>query len=93
MTRRWDCAYDSPNETDSNARLPYKMNHHRLMQSRVQHLTKVEGREGDLNVSRKPKDHCDGHLLKNRFETILLEAWPKAWCGEGSVVDKDVLTR
>ena len=82
----------SPNET-SDARLPYKMDYHRLMQARVEHLTKVEGREvivvGDLNVCREPKDHCDGHLesVKNSFWDHPARAWLKAWCSEGSMVD------
>ena len=82
----------SPNET-SDARLPYKMNYHRLMQARVEHLSKVEGREvivvGDLNVCREPKDHCDGHLesVKNKFWDHPARAWLKTWCAEGSMVD------
>lgn len=79
----------SPNET-SDVRLPYKMNYHRLMQARVEHLIKVEGREvivvGDLNVCREPKDHCDGHLesVKNVFGDHPARAWLKSWCVEGA---------
>lgn len=78
----------SPNET-SSTRLPYKMNYHRAMQARVEHLVKVEGREvivvGDLNVCRRPEDHCDGHLesVKTGFWEHPARSWFKAWCASG----------
>ncbi|PCH36272.1 DNase I-like protein [Wolfiporia cocos MD-104 SS10] len=54
-----------PAET-SDARLPYKMNFHLLLQERVRRLIEEEQREvivlGDINVSATPLDHGDGHL-------------------------------
>ncbi|EJD07362.1 DNase I-like protein [Fomitiporia mediterranea MF3/22] len=60
-----------PNET-SDARLPYKMNFHLLLQERVRLLTEVDKREvivvGDINVCAAPIDHCDGELPSNKEE-------------------------
>ncbi|KIJ65299.1 hypothetical protein HYDPIDRAFT_111231 [Hydnomerulius pinastri MD-312] len=56
-----------PNET-SDARLPFKMNYHLMLQERVNKLI-TEGREvivvGDINICATPLDHCDGHLASN----------------------------
>ncbi|KAI0796106.1 Endonuclease/exonuclease/phosphatase [Abortiporus biennis] len=56
-----------PNET-SDARLPFKMNFHLLLQERVKKLMEG-GREvivlGDMNICATPMDHCDGHLPSN----------------------------
>ncbi|ETW79157.1 hypothetical protein HETIRDRAFT_50142 [Heterobasidion irregulare TC 32-1] len=56
-----------PNET-SDARLPFKVNYHLLLQERVRKLIE-EGRDvivlGDINVCAAPIDHCDGHLPSN----------------------------
>ncbi|KZT25196.1 DNase I-like protein [Neolentinus lepideus HHB14362 ss-1] len=53
-----------PNET-SDARLPFKMNYHLMLQERVAKLIS-DGREvivlGDMNICATPLDHCDGHL-------------------------------
>jgi AP endonuclease 2 len=79
-----------PNET-SDARLPYKMNYHLMLQARVDQLIK-EGREvivlGDLNICAQPLDHCDGHLesVKERFWEHPARKWSKAWFGEGGVL-------
>lgn len=60
-----------PNET-SDARLPYKVNFHRLLSERVRRLIEVEGREvivtGDINVCAAPIDHCDGELASKQGE-------------------------
>ena len=54
-----------PNET-SDARLPYKMNFHKLLSERVRRLIELEGREvivlGDINVCSAPIDHAEGEL-------------------------------
>ena len=53
-----------PNETD-DARLPFKMNYHYMLEERVKKLV-ADGREvivtGDINICSQPSDHCDGHL-------------------------------
>jgi len=79
-----------PNET-SDARLPYKMNYHLLLQSRVEQLIR-EGREvivlGDLNVCVGFLDHCDGHLesVREGFWEHPARAWARGWFGEGGVL-------
>jgi AP endonuclease 2 len=79
-----------PNET-SDARLPYKMNYHLLLQSRVEQLIK-EGREvivlGDLNICAHPLDHGDGHLesVREGFWEHPARKWSKEWFGEGGVL-------
>jgi AP endonuclease-2 len=79
-----------PNET-SDARLPYKMNYHLLLQSRVEQLIK-EGREvmvlGDLNVCAGFLDHCDGHLesVREGFWEHPARAWARGLFGEGGVL-------
>jgi AP endonuclease-2 len=85
-----------PNET-SDARLPYKMNYHLLLQSRVDQLIK-EGREvivlGDLNICAQPLDHADGHLesVREKFWEHPARKWSKAWFGEEGVL-VDVVRR
>ena len=81
-----------PNET-SDARLPYKMNYHLLLQARIEQLVK-EGREvvvaGDLNVCAGFLDHCDGHLesVKQGFWEHPARKWAKGLFGEeGGMVD------
>lgn len=72
-----------PNET-SDARLPYKMNFHLMLQERVRKLVN-EGREvvvvGDINVCATPLDHCDGHLASNAttFHNHPARAWFHRW--------------
>lgn len=72
-----------PNET-SDARLPYKMNFHLMLQERVRQLTN-EGREvivvGDINICATPLDHCDGHLASNvtNFHDHPARAWFHRW--------------
>jgi AP endonuclease-2 len=79
-----------PNET-SDERLPYKMNYHLLLQSRVEQLIK-EGRDvivlGDLNVCAHPLDHADGHLesVKEKFWEHPARKWSKALFGEGGIL-------
>jgi AP endonuclease-2 len=72
-----------PNE-GSDARFPYKMNYHLMLQERVKSLI-AEGREvivvGDLNVCAAPIDHCDGHLPSNAstFWDHPARAWMRDW--------------
>ena len=72
-----------PNET-SDARLPFKMNYHFMLQERVDKLV-GEGREvivvGDINVCATPLDHCDGHLASNAasFHDHPARAWFHNW--------------
>ncbi|KAI0314600.1 Endonuclease/exonuclease/phosphatase [Amylostereum chailletii] len=82
-----------PNET-SDARLPFKMNYHLMLQERVRHLVEVEHREvivlGDINICASPIDHCDGHLPSNAatFYEHPARAWLKRWLApEGLMVD------
>lgn len=72
-----------PNET-SDARLPFKMNYHFMLQERVNKLI-CEGREvivvGDINICAAPLDHCDGHLASNAatFHDHPARAWFHSW--------------
>ncbi|KAG2136066.1 Endonuclease/exonuclease/phosphatase [Suillus bovinus] len=72
-----------PNET-SDARLPFKINFHVMLQDRVQKLMN-EGREvvvvGDINICASPLDHCDGHLASNTasFYDHPARAWFHRW--------------
>ncbi|KAI0060652.1 DNase I-like protein [Artomyces pyxidatus] len=82
-----------PNET-SEARLPYKMNYHLMLQERVRKLIEMEKREvivlGDINVCAAPIDHCDGHLPSNSstFWEHPARAWFHRWIGpEGPLID------
>ncbi|KAL0953343.1 hypothetical protein HGRIS_004586 [Hohenbuehelia grisea] len=58
-----------PNET-SDARFPYKMNYHLMLEERVRLLVEEQHREvvvvGDLNVCAGPDDHCEGYLQVER---------------------------
>ncbi|KAH9066513.1 Endonuclease/exonuclease/phosphatase [Lactarius vividus] len=81
-----------PNE-GSDARFPYKMNYHLMLQERVKGLI-AEGREivvvGDLNVCAAPIDHCDGHLPSNAstFWDHPARAWMRDWLApRGPLVD------
>ncbi|KAH9004538.1 Endonuclease/exonuclease/phosphatase [Lactarius hatsudake] len=81
-----------PNE-GSDARFPYKMNYHLMLQERVKGLM-AEGREvvvvGDLNVCAAPIDHCDGHLPSNAstFWDHPARAWMRDWLTpRGPLVD------
>lgn len=79
-----------PNET-SDARLPFKMNYHLTLQSRVAQLI-ADGREvivlGDINICAQPLDYCDGHLesVKEKFWEHPARIWFKSWCGEGGAL-------
>lgn len=72
-----------PNET-SDARLPFKINFHVILQDRVRKLMN-EGREvvvvGDINICATPLDHCDGHLASNAatFYDHPARAWFHRW--------------
>ncbi|EGN95339.1 hypothetical protein SERLA73DRAFT_171084 [Serpula lacrymans var. lacrymans S7.3] len=72
-----------PNET-SDARLPFKMNYHYMLQERVRGLME-EGREvlvvGDINICATPLDHCDGNLASNAsyFHEHPARAWFHSW--------------
>jgi len=83
-----------PNET-SDARLPFKMNYHFLLQERVNKLIS-EGREvivvGDINICSAPLDHCDGHLASNAatFYDHPARAWFRDWIGPNGCMS-DVL--
>lgn len=72
-----------PNET-SDARLPFKINFHIMLQDRVRKLMN-EGREvvvvGDINICATPLDHCDGHLASNTatFYDHPARAWFHRW--------------
>lgn len=72
-----------PNET-SDARLPFKINFHIMLQDRVRKLVN-EGREvvvvGDINICATPLDHCDGHLASNTatFYDHPARAWFHRW--------------
>ncbi|KAG2357859.1 Endonuclease/exonuclease/phosphatase [Suillus spraguei] len=72
-----------PNET-SDARLPFKINFHIMLQDRVCKLMN-EGREvvvvGDINICATPLDHCDGHLASNTatFYDHPARAWFHRW--------------
>ncbi|KAI9464466.1 Endonuclease/exonuclease/phosphatase [Lactarius psammicola] len=81
-----------PNE-GSDARFPYKMNYHLMLQERVKGLI-AEGREvvvvGDLNVCAAPIDHCDGHLPSNAstFWDHPARVWMRDWLTpHGPLVD------
>ncbi|KAI9464803.1 DNase I-like protein [Russula earlei] len=81
-----------PNE-GSDARFPYKMNYHLMLQERVRVLT-AAGREvvvvGDLNVCAAPIDHCDGHLPSNAstFWEHAARAWIRDWLApRGPLID------
>ncbi|KAN0088691.1 Endonuclease/exonuclease/phosphatase [Tylopilus felleus] len=81
-----------PNET-SDARLPFKMNYHFMLQERVNKLI-GEGREvivvGDINICASPLDHCDGHLASNAatFYDHPARAWFHNWLTpNGSMTD------
>ena len=81
-----------PNE-GSDARFPYKMNYHLMLQERVKGLI-AEGREvvvvGDLNVCAAPIDHGDGHLPSNAstFWDHPARAWMRNWLApRGPLVD------
>lgn len=73
-----------PNET-SDARLPFKLNYHRMLEERVRILVEKEGREvivvGDMNVCADPIDHGDGHLPSCRegFWEPPCRAWFHEW--------------
>ena len=83
-----------PNET-SDARLPYKVNFHRLLSERVRRLTEIEGREvivtGDINVCAAPIDHCDGELASVQGEDFYAHParkWFHEWLApKGPMVD------
>ena len=72
-----------PNE-GSDARFPYKMNYHLMLQECVRGLI-AAGREvvvvSDLNVCAAPIDHCDGHLPSNAstFWDYPARAWMQGW--------------
>lgn len=72
-----------PNET-SDARLPFKMNYHFMLQERVNNLIS-EGREvvvvGDINICATPLEHCDGHLASNTatFHDHPARVWFHNW--------------
>ncbi|KAH7885672.1 Endonuclease/exonuclease/phosphatase [Phlebopus sp. FC_14] len=81
-----------PNET-SDARLPFKMNYHFVLQERVNKLIN-EGKEvivvGDINICATPLDHCDGHLASNAatFHDHPARAWFHRWLRpNGCMVD------
>lgn len=81
-----------PNET-SDARLPFKMNYHFMLQERVNKLVN-QGREvilvGDINICATPLDHCDGHLASNAatFHDHPARAWFHNWLTpNGCMVD------
>jgi AP endonuclease 2 len=81
-----------PNE-GSDARFPYKMNYHLMLQERVRGLM-AAGRDvvviGDLNVCAAPIDHGDGHLPSN-FSTFWdhpARAWLRNWLApRGPLID------
>ncbi|KAI9062637.1 DNase I-like protein [Trametes sanguinea] len=82
-----------PNET-SDARLPFKMSYHLMLQERVRKLIEEEHREvivvGDINVCATPLDHCDGHLPSNQatFYDHPARAWFHNWLSpRGPMVD------
>src|SRR6266478_1451807 len=81
-----------PNE-GSDARFPYKMNYHLMLQERVRGLI-AAGREvivvGDLNVCAAPIDHCDGHLPSNAstFWEHPARVWIRDWLApKGPLID------
>ena len=81
-----------PNE-GSDARFPYKMNYHLMLQERVRGLI-AAGREvvvvGDLNVCAAPIDHCDGHLPSNAstFWDYPARVWMRDWLAPvGPLID------
>ncbi|KAH9990580.1 Endonuclease/exonuclease/phosphatase [Russula vinacea] len=81
-----------PNE-GSDARFPYKMNYHLMLQERVRGLI-AAGREvvvvGDLNVCAAPIDHCDGHLPSNAstFWDYPARVWMRDWLApNGPLID------
>ncbi|EIN09638.1 DNase I-like protein [Punctularia strigosozonata HHB-11173 SS5] len=85
-----------PNET-SDARLPFKMNYHLMLEERVRELV-GEGREvmvvGDMNICATPLDHCDGHLPSNAatFWDHPARAWFHNWLDPNGLMI-DVLRR
>jgi AP endonuclease-2 len=82
-----------PNET-SDARLPFKMNYHLMLQERVRKLID-EGREvivlGDVNICATPLDHGEGHLASkvDCFFDHPARAWLQRWIDpdKGPLVD------
>lgn len=82
-----------PNET-SDARLPFKLNFHHVLQERVRTLVEDEHREvivlGDINICSAPIDHCDGHLASNTayFHEHPARTWFRSWLSpEGPMAD------
>ncbi|KAJ7633987.1 Endonuclease/exonuclease/phosphatase [Mycena rosella] len=63
-----------PNDgTETEERLQYKMDFHRMLEARVRGLIEVEKREvivvGDLNACAAVVDHCEGHLMVARGQS------------------------
>lgn len=82
-----------PNEA-SDARLPFKLNYHRMLEERVRILVEKEEREvivvGDINVCANPIDHGDGHLpsFKEGFWEPPCRAWFYEWLDpKGKMID------
>ncbi|CCM01835.1 uncharacterized protein FIBRA_03903 [Fibroporia radiculosa] len=82
-----------PAET-SDARLPFKMNFHLLLQERVRKLIEEEHREvivlGDINIAAAPLDHGDGHLPSNvaTFWDHPARQWFRQWLNpNGPMID------
>ena len=59
-----------PNDSGTEGREKFKMDYHRLLETRVRTLVMREGREvivvGDLNACASVEDHCEGHLMVAR---------------------------
>ncbi|KAJ7088856.1 Endonuclease/exonuclease/phosphatase [Mycena belliarum] len=93
-----------PNDgTETEARLQYKTDFHRVLEARVKGLIEVEQREvvvlGDLNACAAMADHCEGDLMvaRGQAEGMLGEdgfwardvrRWLRDWVSEdGCLVD------
>ncbi|KAJ7113904.1 Endonuclease/exonuclease/phosphatase [Mycena epipterygia] len=77
-----------PNDgTETEERLKYKMDFHRMLEARVKGLVEVEKREvivvGDLNACAAVVDHCEGNLMVARGQA-------EGMAGEDGFWERDV---
>ncbi|KAF9808206.1 hypothetical protein IEO21_07948 [Rhodonia placenta] len=82
-----------PAET-SDARLPFKMNFHLLLQERIRKLIEKEHRDvivvGDINIAATPLDHAEGNLPSSvaTFWDHPAREWFRNWLDpNGPMVD------
>ncbi|KAJ7125805.1 Endonuclease/exonuclease/phosphatase [Mycena crocata] len=73
-----------PNDgTETEERLQYKMDFHRILEARVKGLIEVDKREvivvGDLNACAAVMDHCEGHLMVARGQAEGMQGEDGFW--------------